>query len=35
MLQLFLIGARDIDLQGSYLTNQKIFIDVNVPTSIS
>ncbi len=33
MLQLFLIGARDIKLKGSYLSNQKIFITTNVPTN--
>lgn len=35
MLQLFLIGARDIKIKGGYLSNQKIFIETNIPTAAS
>ena len=33
MFQLFLIGARDLKLGSSYLSNRKISIGLNIPTS--
>ena len=34
MVQLFLIGARDIKIDGGYLSQQKVSLGINIPTSI-